>query len=90
MRHGKFETVRTAVGFVESCYAMAGNYNEFRETGSYRNGQRDGRWVRTETEFDRRGRPSQFLSAYIETRTTTTETYRNGKLRGPVSYTVVP
>lgn len=92
VRHGGFESVRLEKGhsLILNWQVISTDYTEYRETGTYADGNATGRWTTTVTEYSRPGNRRTVLPADYTRRQTTTTTYVKGDINGPATYADVP
>ena len=92
VRHGSFVSVRREQvnSLILSYQVISRDFVEHRETGTYTDGARTGRWATTETEYSVPGNRKAMLPLDITRRQTTALTYVAGAIDGPANYTDVP
>ena len=86
VRHGRFELVKKVSVFVDSRRTVVVPDQEHRTTGAYAHGQQTGIWTTTATRYTGFGG----RAADIANRTTSTQTFVDGRLNGLITYADVP
>lgn len=92
VRHGNFVSVRREKvnALILSYQVISRDFVEHRETGTYTDGARTGRWTTTVTEYSVPGNRTAVLATDLTRRQTTTLTCVAGTINGPATYADVP